>query len=120
MKNREAAKPFNKKFAEYATSVAFSVWLTKNQCQILLRVRRSEGLDHYLFHVHQARRLVERGLISYTPKKQGLKLLYALTPAGLLLCQLLDEAGITLENSKTKTTERELAFWARCSLLGQK
>lgn len=106
----------NKVFAEYTTATAFAITLTKNHCQILLRVRRSEGMDHYLFHPHQARQLRARGLIVTTTKREREKTnrkscIYKLTKAGDLICQLLDEAGITLQNTKTLTTAKAIEFW---------
>lgn len=81
-------------------------------------MRRSEGMDHYLFHPHQARQLRARGLIVCTTKREREKRngamgtpVYKLTKAGELMCQLLDEAGITLANTKTLTTKRALEFW---------
>ncbi len=111
----------NKVFAEYTTATAFAITLTKNHCHILLRVRRSEGRDHYVFHPHQARQLRARGLIAVTTKREREKVknyatgtvscLYKLTRAGELMCQLLDEAGINLGNTRTLTTVKAEAFW---------
>lgn len=112
----------NKVFAEYTTATAFAVMLTKNHCQILMRVRRAEGMDHYMFHPHQARQLRARGLIVPTTKAERAKwqkthgtsmgcVVYKLTKAGKLMCELLDEAGITLQNTKTLTTAKALEFW---------
>lgn len=109
----------NKTFAEYTTATAFAITLTKNHCHILLRVRRAEGGDHYMFHPHQARQLRARGLIATTTKREQKKAdavgvkscIYKLTKAGELMCQLLDEAGINLGNTKTLTTVRAEAFW---------
>jgi hypothetical protein len=111
----------NKVFAEYTTATAFAITLTKNHCHILLRVRRSEGRDHYLFHPHQARQLRARGLIAITTKteraayekKHGQtgSCIYKLTNAGVLMCQLLDEAGLSLSNTKTLTTVKAMHFW---------
>jgi hypothetical protein len=107
----------NKVFAEYTTSTAFAITLTKNHCHILLRVRRSQGRDHYMFHPHQARQLRNRGLIVPTTKRErgdlppGQSLIYKLTKAGELMCALLDEAGVSLENTRTLTIARAEAFW---------
>lgn len=111
----------NKVFAEYTTATAFALTLTKNHCHILLRVRRSEGRDHYLFHPHQARQLRARGLIAVTTKRERERhekahegpnsCVYKLTKAGELMCQLLDEAGLTLQNTKTLTTVKAMEFW---------
>lgn len=112
----------NKVFAEYTTATAFAITLTKNHCHILMRVRRSEGRDHYMFHPHQARQLRARGLIATTTKPERARYkksagtemgcpIYKLTKAGELMCQLLDEAGINLGNTRTLTTVKAEAFW---------
>lgn len=113
----------NKIFAEYTTATAFAITLSKNHCHILLRVRRAEGRDHYLFHPHQARQLRARGLIAATTKRERTKhekehghpnsCVYKLTKAGELMCLLLDEAGLTLQSTKTLTTVKALEFWGQ-------
>jgi hypothetical protein len=108
----------NRIFAEYTTATAFAISLTKNHCHILLRIRRSEGRDHYVFHPHQARQLRARGLIAVTTKRerkvaeaqQRKSCVYKLTKAGELMCALLDEAGLTLETTKTLTIVKQEAF----------
>lgn len=110
----------NRTFAEYTTATAFAISLTKNHCHILLRVRRAEDRDHYVFHPHQARQLRARGLISVTTKCEREKAdkarikscVYKLTKAGELMCALLYEAGITLANTRTLTIVRGEAFWS--------
>lgn len=109
----------NKTFAEYTTNTAFALTLTKNQCHILLRVRRGAPGDDYMFHPHQARQLRSRGLIKATTDRERAAMqkakkpvrIYRLTKAGELLCALLDEAGITLDNTVTLTIARQMAYW---------
>jgi len=111
----------NKTFAEYTTSIAFAITLTKAQCHVLLRIRRAEGLDHYCFHPHQARQLRVRGLVVVTSEKEREKAqkerrksaIYKLTRAGELMCQLLDEAGIKLEKTQTPSLKKAEDFWKR-------
>lgn len=108
----------NKTFAEYATSVAFSLSLTKTQCHVLLRIRRSQGVDQYCFHPHQARQLRQKGLVAALTEKDRKKAgsmkfgpIYRLTKAGELLCSMLDEAGITLDSTRTASTVRQEEYW---------
>lgn len=103
----------NKTFGEYVTSTAFLLQLSKTQCHVLLRVRRGEKWDHYCFHPHQGRQLRLRGLMTALSEKEKKKEsgIYRLTKAGELVCALLDEAGIKLENTQTPGLKRCAEFW---------
>lgn len=108
----------NKTFAECATPVAFSLSLTRTQCHVLLRIRRSRGLDQYCFRPHQAQQLRQKGLVAALTEKDRKKAdsmksgaIYRLTKAGELLCSMLDEAGITLDSTRTYYTVSQEEYW---------
>jgi hypothetical protein len=99
-------------FAEYATGVAFSIQLSKNQCNALLRVDVAP-LD-ILVQVSTLRTLEARGLVFWHRDSHGKNHGFGgLTEAGRLMVGLLREAGLTVKNTNTvgmlRRIEREAA-----------
>jgi hypothetical protein len=109
----------NKTFAEYTTSTAFMLQLSKNQCNALLRValtqpkrmrvvgsdgatRELEYLSLGLHHVGTYRPLASRGLVFWKLDEAGRPHGFGgLTRAGRLVVAMLKEAGLTIENTNT-------------------
>ena len=91
----------NKSFANYTTSLAFNMSLSKNMVIALAAIagyadrydkKTYIALGSYDTAVTSARCLKDRGLVySYDPEKPGL---YKLTKAGELVIELLKEAGL--------------------------
>ena len=101
----------NKAFQEYATSVAFSLTLSKLQCHALLRLwkqPREEALLH--LQVYTLSGLDSRGLVSWQRRENGLAYGFnGLTDEGRLVCELLERAGLTIENTTTASIARSVA-----------
>lgn len=99
----------NTVFAQYSTSVAFSVQLTKRQCNELLRL--SDGAPS-IWHgsgLTTRRALDSKGLVSWGLDDDGKPAFKGLTDAGKTMCALLKLAGLTIENTETAVTLREAA-----------
>ncbi len=120
----------NQIFGEYATATAFAIMLTKRQCNTLLRVRyvaqeaAKHGVDAFgrggcdmsvrseliapqpMQSLHALR---DRGLVFWHRTHDGKACGFGgLTKAGELMCGLLDEAGLTIENTNTLSVLRRL------------
>lgn len=102
----------NKTFAEYTTSVAFSLQLSKRQCNTLLRLEecfdseakrwRNSQVSYYVVQVDSLKPLEARGLVYWNRDEQGHANGFAgLTQAGQLALCLIKEAGLTIENTNT-------------------
>lgn len=105
----------NKQFAEYATSTAFAIQLSKNQCNFLLRLENFErtqlgGLNDPALTVGGLRGLEARGLVHWkydaSGKPDGFQ---GLTEAGKVMVQLLKLAGMTVQNTNTLSVLRRVA-----------
>lgn len=98
----------NQTFAEYSTSTAFSVQLSKNQCNALLRV--AENSFALVTTVGTLKTLEARGLVYWatdeTGRPNGFK---GLTKAGELMVELLREAGLTVESTNSVSVLRKIA-----------
>jgi hypothetical protein len=109
----------NRNFAEYATSTAFSIQLSKNQCNALLRCESFDPKKHkgaewrdgpmYLLQVGTLKPLEARGLVFWHRDSQGRANGFGgLTGAGMLMVGLLKEAGLTVENTNTISMLRRM------------
>lgn len=87
----------NKTFREYATSTAFNLQLSKRQCWELLSI--AAGAPNYVFNMATLRSLADRGLVSWGVGADGRPTFNGLTRAGTLTVELLNEAGLTTENT---------------------
>lgn len=95
-------------FAEYSTSTAFLVQLSKNQCNALLRVEANH-MDIFV-QVSTLQSLAARGLVSWSRDSQGRANGFeGLTRAGELIVGLLKEAGMTIENTNSVSMLKRLA-----------
>lgn len=121
----------NQIFAEATTSTAFLLTLTKRQCNTLLRVRyvqqeaAKRGVEAFGFGgcdvslwseliapqpMPSLHALRDRGLVFWHRTHDGKAHGFGgLTKAGELMCGLLDEAGLTIENTNTLSVLRRLA-----------
>lgn len=91
----------NKTFAEYTSSTAFLLALSKRQCNTLLRLQQKEA-DGHIVGVDSLRGLDRRGLVFWKRDEQGMANGFGgMTKAGELVVQLLMEAGMTIENTNT-------------------
>ncbi len=97
-------------FKEYATSTAFSVSLTKRQCHELLCFLeppnyRRKSLNMGVLNALAAKGLIEWKDIDDDAKRNG----PYLTRAGLAMVELLEAAGLTIENTLTAQTLRAVS-----------
>jgi microsomal dipeptidase-like Zn-dependent dipeptidase len=98
----------NGTFAEYATSTAFLVQLSKNQCNALLRV--SAVTFDTLVQVSTLQSLEARGLVFWKRDHLGRAIDFGgLTRAGELMVELLKEAGMTIESTNSVGMLKRLA-----------
>lgn len=99
----------NHQFANYCTSTAFSISLSKWAIDELFQLEAyTEGSQYGIpmYHKSTENYLLRRGLIQRSPVT-GCGMNWVLSEAGRLMCRLLQEAGFTnkyAENLK----EREL------------
>lgn len=96
----------NHRFAEYSTSVAFFIQLSKNQCNALLRCddMQQKGDTRYAEYltIGTLKPLNHRGLVFWHKDKEDRNNGFGgLTEAGKLMVGLLKEAGMTIENTNT-------------------
>ncbi len=100
----------NSQFAEYATSTAFALQLSKNQCNALLRVATRGQGENFPFHtVGTLRTLEARGLVFWHRDASGKASGFGgLTRAGRIMVLLLREAGLTVENTNTVSVLRRM------------
>ena len=110
----------NELFKEYSTSVAFQVTLSKLQCNALLRAAASDpptgGLDGrttqqlWPVSVGTLRTLEARGFVFWHKDSAGQRNGFGgLTNAGRLMVGLLEEAGMTIENTNTLSILKRVA-----------
>lgn len=106
----------NGTFAEYTTSVAFSIQLSKNQCNTLLRIARdfdpkATPMDTktWMLQVGTLHALEVRGLVYWNRVNGKCEGFRGLTKAGELMVNLLAEAGLTIENTNTTSMIRRLS-----------
>lgn len=99
----------NKQFAQYSTSVAFSVQLTKRQCNELLRLIEGAPSIWHGSSLTTRKALDSKGLVAWEYKDGKPHAFAGLTDAGKAMCALLKLAGITIENTETAVTLREAA-----------
>lgn len=98
----------NRTFAEYATSTAFSITLSKHQCNCLLRAEL--GADLYMLTVGSMQGLEARGLVFWHRDESGRACGFAgLTEAGKLMVGLIKQAGLTIESTNTVSVIRRMA-----------
>lgn len=95
----------NKTFAQYTSSVAFALQLSKRQCNALLRLDEKTKAIWHGSNLTTYKALEAKGLVYWGGIDQGFR---GLTEAGTTLCQLLRIAGLTIENTETAVTLREL------------
>lgn len=102
-------------FAEYATSVAFSIQLSKNQCNTLLRVARDFDphakvgeSKTWMLQVSTLQTLEARGLVFWNRLNGQAHGFGGLTKAGELMVGLLEEAGMTVDNTNSASMLRRL------------
>lgn len=98
----------NENFANYSTGVAFNVQLTKIQCNALLELlsfeeKRTDDPFHMVVHtVGTLQSLEARGLVEWDYDLSGkARHFKGLTKAGKLMAGLLQEAGLTIQNTTT-------------------
>jgi|GEM_PF-5046762 len=105
----------NKVFSEYATSTAFCVQLSKNQCNTLLRLDEHVGepSDCHAVTVGTLKGLDARGFVAWERDVSGrANKFLGLTDAGRLVAQLLREAGLTVESTNTLSVLRRIDWEA--------
>jgi len=93
------------KFAEYATSTAFSVSLSKNQVDMLCALHQGYFACEQSHFITTSAALQRRGLVKKVRKrparehtgKEVIGWKDKLTPAGAIMCDLLKEAGLYVE-----------------------
>lgn len=102
--------PVNAAFAEATTGVAFVLTLSKRQCNTLLRLKESGGSVSMsegparvaIVQVDNLNPLKLRGLVSWAYDANGRPSGFqGLTKAGILVAELLTEAGMTIGNTNT-------------------
>jgi hypothetical protein len=103
----------NREFAEYTSSVAFALHLTKLQCNALLALREHKAKPgHSQFPLHTVdtmRSLERRGLVSWSRDAAGRACKFdGLTRAGRIMVLLLKEAGMSVENTATLSVLRRM------------
>lgn len=99
----------NAKFSEATTLVAFSLQLTKRQCNALLRLHQSEAAGDaesalrerlWIIGVDGLRSLDRKGLVFWRCDADGQANGFGgMTEAGRIVAALLVEAGLTVENT---------------------
>jgi hypothetical protein len=98
----------NQTFTEYATSTAFSISLSKHQCNCLLRAELDTDL--WALTVGSMRALEARGLVNWHVDENGRACGFAgLTEAGKLMVGLIKQAGLTIESTNTVSVIRRMA-----------
>lgn len=99
----------NHHFAEYSTSTAFSIQLSKNQCNALLRCENLTMHRDPALTVGTLRPLEARGLVFWNRNAMGNANGFGgLTEAGRLMVGLLKEAGLTIESTNTVSVLRRI------------
>lgn len=101
----------NNAFKEYSTGIAFGIQLSKNQCNILLRLNSNASTleNLWLLQVGQLTPLAARGLVYWNYSADGeAQGFQGLTKAGKLLAELLQEAGMTVESTNSVSMIRRL------------
>lgn len=100
----------NASFAEATTGVAFVLTLSKRQCNTLLRLHQHTGKNSLqpgpaninIVQTDNLNPLKLRGLVSWAYDGDGRPNGFqGLTKAGRLVAELLEEAGMTIENTNT-------------------
>jgi hypothetical protein len=106
----------NSAFAEYSTSAAFALVLSKNQCNHMLRLDGlPEGEDVTaqvagLLTVGSLRSLEAKGFVHWGRNEEGKpRGFMGLTKAGRLMVDLLKEAGLSVSNTNTVSMLKRLA-----------
>lgn len=86
----------NTTFADYATSAAFSLSLTRPQAEVLTALADSDHtwLIYYSHNVPTLRRLERKGLVTYNGFDKAAPWSHSLTEAGLHVAALVKLAGI--------------------------
>lgn len=99
----------NARFAEYTTTTAFLLALTKCQCNCLLRVADSNRvLESHT--VSTGRQLEAKGLVWWEHDADGNPIGFrGLTKAGQMVVGLLREAGMTIESTNTISVLKRVA-----------
>ncbi|VVE30921.1 hypothetical protein PEP31012_03671 [Pandoraea eparura] len=101
----------NQTFSEFATNVAFSISLSKSQCNALLRI--SLGAEHaqlFAVDVSTVQALERKGLVFWNRTSDGHPEGFGgLTKAGELMVALLGEAGMSIEVTNTARILRRIA-----------
>lgn len=106
----------NEQFAQATTSVAFSLQLSKIMVNTLLRVALNEMVDaedrkEYwgVVQVHHLQALERRGLVYWKYDAFGrCEGFGGLTQAGHIVCALVQEAGLSIENTNTPLVQKRL------------
>lgn len=112
----------NEIFKEYATSTAFLIQLSKNQCNALLRLKDLKPVErvdldghkyttiNWPFHnVGTYKCLEARGLVYWHRRDNGEACGFGgLTKAGEIMVALLEEAGLTIESTNTASILKKI------------
>jgi len=101
----------NELFAQYTTSVAFCLQLSKLQCHMILAVKDGHYSDWVRASFMGTLQSLERkGIVHWNRDESGEAHGFGgLTEAGEHLAKLLVIAGLTLENTATNSTLRHRA-----------
>lgn len=106
----------NENFANYSTGIAFSIQLTKLQCNALLELSNFEDkrkVDPYYMIVHTVgtlQSLEAKGFVTWTYVSGKPQNFDGLTEAGKLMVLLLEQAGLTIENTATVSVLKRKAL----------
>jgi hypothetical protein len=97
----------NDTFAEYSTSVAFAIQLSKRQCNAMLRMDEAAPDIWHGSNLITLRALEAKGFVWWKRDGEGNLGFQGFTEAGRVMCKLLRLAGLTVANTETAATLRE-------------
>ena len=87
----------NEAFKEATTGQSFNLNLSKKMCLAIL-CEKAGGAHSYRLNVGTYRCLEDRGLVKWDRNEKGQKEFKGLTQEGVLVADLLERAGMTVEN----------------------
>lgn len=102
----------NRTFSEFATNTAFTISLSKTQCNALLRTAAEDDGSEHLFAVgvDTLHALERKGLVYWHRDASGHANGFGgLTKAGELLVGLLHEAGMSVDSTNTVRVLKRIA-----------
>jgi hypothetical protein len=87
----------NEAFREATTGLSFNLNLSRKMCLAIL-IEHKEPNIKYRLNIGTYRCLQDRGLVRWGKDEKGRTMFLGLTQEGVLVANLLERAGMTIEN----------------------